>query len=151
MRGYQYSINSRGSSIVPLADPWFSSPQAEERATQEALRKAEEIAVAEEMAEMRELKCKKAIRGKLTSRQKRRLHELLDKATKRDEDKVARQAKESETEVAKTKSQATNKSSTSFTDDAEQTLPQPDDMNDTGGGLCSTISKGKPHPITTLV
>ncbi|KAM0204122.1 hypothetical protein ACHAQI_010059 [Fusarium lateritium] len=139
----QGAVDRPGIALLPKIEAMkLAEAQAEERSTQEALRKAEEIAVAEEMAEMRELRCKKAIRGKLTSRQKRRLHELLDKATKRDEDKVARQAKESEAEVAKTKPMAKNESSISFTDDEEQTFPQPDDGNDTGSGLSSIFSRG---------
>ncbi|KAM0201877.1 hypothetical protein ACHAPI_001933 [Fusarium lateritium] len=148
----QGAVDRPGIALLSKVEAMkLAEAQAEERATQEALHKAEEIAVAEEMTEMRELRCKKAIRGKLTSRQKRRFHELLDKATKRDEDKVTRQAKESEAELAKTKPQVKNESSISFTDDEDQTLPQPDDGNDTGSGLSSIFSRGKLHPITTLI
>ncbi|KAI6777220.1 hypothetical protein HG530_001165 [Fusarium avenaceum] len=117
----------------------LAEAQCKERAAQEALRKAEEVAVAKEMEEMRDLKCKRAIRGKLTARQKRRLGDLLENAAKRIlDDKAARKAKENAVRAAENKSTGGVKSSISLQGNQEQTSSQSDDEGDTGSISLST-------------
>jgi hypothetical protein len=128
----------------------LAEAHAKERAAQEALRAAEKVAVAKEMEEMRDLRCKRAIRGKLTSRQKRRLQELLDNAAKRDEDKAARKVKENEAKLAENKPTGGIESSISPEGSQEQTSSQCDDGEDIGRSLFST-KKGKLRSIMTPV
>lgn len=123
----------------------LAEAQAEERAAQ-ALRTAEELAIAKEMEELRDLRCKRAIRVKFTSSQRRRLQKLLDNAAKRDEDKAARKAKEDEAKPAKNKPTGGVESSISPEGSQEQTLSQSDDGEDTGNRLFST-KKGKLRSI----
>ncbi|SPJ72972.1 uncharacterized protein FTOL_02701 [Fusarium torulosum] len=133
------AVGRSGITLLPKVEAIkLAEAKAEDKAAQEALRIAEEIAVAEEMAEIRELRCKRATRGKLTSRQKRRLHELLDNAAKRDEYKAARKTKDNEAKLAENKPTGEVESSISSRGNEEQTLTQSDDGKDTGSELLST-------------
>jgi hypothetical protein len=145
------AVGRSGITLLPKVEAIkLAEAKAEERAAQEALRIAEQIAVAEEMAEMRELRCKRATRGKLTSRQKRRLHELLNNAAKRDKNKAARKAKENETKLVENKPTGEVESSIPLKSDEERTSSQSDDGGDTGSGLLST-TKGKLRSIMTPI
>ncbi|KAF4967651.1 hypothetical protein FSARC_4846 [Fusarium sarcochroum] len=70
----------------------LAEEQAEERAEQQAIREAEEIALASEAAELKALRSKRALKGRFTSREKRRLSVLQENATRRAQAQAAHEA-----------------------------------------------------------
>ncbi|KAJ4252959.1 hypothetical protein NW762_010868 [Fusarium torreyae] len=61
----------------------LAEEQAEKRAEQQAIREADELAVPRETMELKILRSKRTLKGKLTSREKRRLTDLRENAARR--------------------------------------------------------------------
>ncbi|KAM0555854.1 hypothetical protein ACHAPJ_006253 [Fusarium lateritium] len=77
--------------------------QAEERAEQQAIREAEELAVARETTELKGLQNKRTLKGKLTSREKRKLAVLQENAARRAQAQEAREVEEAEVALSEEK------------------------------------------------
>ncbi|KAF4996291.1 hypothetical protein FGRMN_4542 [Fusarium graminum] len=100
----QYVAADRSNiTLRPVVDAIeLAETRAEARIAEENLRHAEETAVACEVAEIRDLKLRRATRGKLTSTQKKRLKTLLSNAEEREKAKAAKEVIETETILRET-------------------------------------------------
>ncbi|KAM0343369.1 hypothetical protein ACHAPU_008547 [Fusarium lateritium] len=98
----QHVTADRGTiTLRPVLDAIIlAETQAEAKTVEDNLREAQKVAVACEVAEIRDLRLRKATRGKLTSTQRKRLNSLVRNAAERAEVKAASEAIEAEAVIA---------------------------------------------------